>query len=245
MEIVISQPMYLPWAGMFEQIRLCKVFVFYDDVQFSKGSFTNRVQIKSNSTEGIKWLTIPLEELKLGSKINEININQKKNWKKEHLDLLKNNYEKAPFYSEMIMIVNTLFAYNTNNLSEFTMRSMELVFNYFKMDNDLKITRSSELDIQGKKTQRVFDIVKHYNCKTYITGHGAKTYFDHELFDDNNIDVQYIDYKKNEYSQLFGTFNPFVSIIDLIANTGQEGINYLNSGTLNWRTFIEQTKYDN
>ena len=45
--VVISQPMLFPWVGMFEQVALADVFVHYDDVQFSKGSFTNRVQLKT------------------------------------------------------------------------------------------------------------------------------------------------------------------------------------------------------
>ncbi len=59
--VVISQPMLFPWAGMFEQIRLADVYVHYPDVQFSKGSFTNRVQVKTAG--GSRWLTLPLRDL--------------------------------------------------------------------------------------------------------------------------------------------------------------------------------------
>lgn len=240
MNIVISQPMYFPWYGMFEQIRLCDVFVYYDDVQFSKGSFTNRVQIKANNTEGIKWLTVPMENMKLGAYINEIKINQSKNWKKEHLDMLQLSYSSAPFYNDMMTIVNTLFAFETDSLSELTIKSMDLIMDYYELNKKLTISRSSDLNIPGKSTQRVFDIVNHYKCNTYITGHGARKYFDHQLFENNGIAVEYIDYKKNEYPQLLGKFNPYVSILDLIANTGKDGINYINSTTVNWKKFIEQ-----
>ena len=37
--VVISQPMYFPWVGMLEQMRLADVFVHLDDAQFSKGGF--------------------------------------------------------------------------------------------------------------------------------------------------------------------------------------------------------------
>ena len=57
---------------MFEQIRLADAFVHYSDVQFSKGSFVNRVQIKTSA--GIRWLTVPLEKLKLGQRIDEVRI---------------------------------------------------------------------------------------------------------------------------------------------------------------------------
>ena len=70
MQIVISQSMLFPWIGLMEQIRLADVFVHYNDVQFSKGSFVNRVQIKTS--QGTKWMTVPLENLHLGQRINEV-----------------------------------------------------------------------------------------------------------------------------------------------------------------------------
>jgi hypothetical protein len=241
MKIVISQPMYFPWIGMFEQVRLSDIFVFYDDVQFSKGSFTNRVQVKYNNKEGFKWLTVPASNLNLGVNINGLKIDHSKNWQGEHLDILKASYEKAPFYNEVKTIVETLFSTKTDSLSDLTIKSMQLVMDYYGFKDKLTISKSSELAINGKSTQRVFDIVKYYNCNVYITGHGAKKYFDHELFDNNGIAVEYIDYKKNEYPQLLGPFNPYVSILDLIANTGKEGIKYINSGTVYWKQFLEQS----
>ena len=59
--VVISQPMFFPWVGIFEQIRLADIFVHFDDVQLPWGSsFINRVQIKTK--DGIKWLTIPIRK---------------------------------------------------------------------------------------------------------------------------------------------------------------------------------------
>ena len=53
--VVISQSMLFPWVGLLEQMRLADVFVHYDDVQFSKGSFVNRVQVKT--PDGVRWMT--------------------------------------------------------------------------------------------------------------------------------------------------------------------------------------------
>ena len=67
--VAISQPMYFPWAGMLEQMRLADVWVHLDDAQFSKGGFFNRVQIKTD--QGTPWLTVPLAESKLGQQLIE------------------------------------------------------------------------------------------------------------------------------------------------------------------------------
>jgi len=40
--------MFFPGWVLLEQLKLADLYVFYDDVQFSKGSFTNRVQVKAS-----------------------------------------------------------------------------------------------------------------------------------------------------------------------------------------------------
>ena len=43
MKIVsIHQPGYLPWLGFFKKIESADIFVFLDDVQYSRGKWENR-----------------------------------------------------------------------------------------------------------------------------------------------------------------------------------------------------------
>ena len=53
------------------------------------------------------------------------------------------------------------------------------------------------------------------------------------------IAVEYLHYRKTPYRQLHGEFSPYVSILDLIANVGQSGLQYIHSTTLPWRTFLQ------
>src|SRR3546814_3690829 len=57
MIVAIHQPNYLPWLGYFHKIARADVFVFLDDVQFSKNGYTNRVRILGDGAA--RWLTIP------------------------------------------------------------------------------------------------------------------------------------------------------------------------------------------
>tara|TARA_B110000483_G_scaffold227799_1_gene289928 strand:- start:376 stop:1098 length:723 start_codon:yes stop_codon:yes gene_type:complete len=238
MKIVITQPMYFPWYGMLEQLNLADVLVYYDDVQFSKGGFTNRVQIKSNTNNGISWLTVPVAKPKSGTYIKEIMIGTDSSWKNEHLRSFSNNYSEAPYFLDAFALLKETCEINSESLNEIIIHSMESVRNYLGIETENTI-RSSDLDICGRSSQRVFDIVKYFGCDTYITGHGAINYLDHELFEKNNISVEYLDYSKNVYPQQLGDFNPYVSSLDLIANVGQQGFRHLNSKTTYWRDFIK------
>ena len=233
---VISQPYFFPWIGMFEQINFADTYVHYDDVQYSKGHFQDRVQIKTN--DGSKWLTVQKKEVRLGKKINEIRLEDKKNWRKSQLEFLKQVYKKAPFCSETINLVEEVYSSNYNSLADISIASIETVLDYLEIKNN-KIIKSSDLSIDGHSTERVLSICKHFNSNRYITGMGALNYFNFNLFEKENIRVEFIDYAKTPYPQLHGDFNPYVSILDLIANTGKEGINYFNSRTIYWREFLK------
>jgi hypothetical protein len=239
MKIVISQPMYFPWIGIFEQIKLSDVYVHYDDVQFSKGSFTNRVQIKTNSTSGFSWLTVPLKEMKLGYYINEVKIDLTKNWQHQHLELLKLHYNQAPYTRQVIDIVNNVFDMNAVSIGELSSNSIIAIADYFDLSQETDIYKSSQLNIKGSSSERVYEVVRHFNGDSYITGHGARNYLNHDLFETNGIKVKYMNYQKKPYIQLHGEFNPYVSILDVIANLGKQGKDYILSSTIDWQDFLK------
>ena len=72
------------------------------------------------------------------------------------------------------------------------------------------------------------EIIKIVKGKSYVTGHGAKNYLDHKLFEQSNVEVEYLNYNILPYQQLYGTFTPYVSVIDLIANNGANSMNFLD-----------------
>jgi hypothetical protein len=228
--------MLFPWVGMFEQIRLADIYVHYGDVQYSKGSFTNRVQIKT--AHGIKWLTVPLQDFSLGQSIDEVKINTKINWREQHMNMLKQAYSEAPYCAEMLDLVDLIYHQHIDSIGLFSLRSIEVCCNYFGIDSTQRFIDVRELKICGSSSQRVLDIVSALGGTSYITGLGARNYLDHMLFEDSGIRVEYMDYQKLPYSQLYGEFTPYVSILDLIANMGKSGIDFIHSGTVYWKDYL-------
>jgi hypothetical protein len=227
--------MFFPWVGLIEQICLADVFVHYDDVQFSKGSFTNRVQIKT--ARGVKWLTVPVR-LHLGDLIQEVQVSDEDPWREGHLALLAQAFEGAPYVDDALRLVKGVYESAGDQLCSIAISSMEAVLRYFGLAEKTQFVRSSQLDMPGKSWQRVLDIVRRFGGDTYITGHGARNYMDHEAFENAGVKVEYIDYRKRPYPQLHGEFTPFVSVLDLIANTGKGGREYIGSPTKPWREFL-------
>jgi hypothetical protein len=237
--VVISQSMYFPWVGFLEQISLADIYIQYDDVQFSKGSFTNRVQIKTSS--GSQWMTVPLKNFKLGQAICEVKIDSSKSWREQHLSLLKRSYQGAPYFNEMLHLVTQVFEQNHETISTLAFSSQMALAKYFQIDENLQVNDAAKLGIQGKSSQRVLDMVQAVGGKNYVTGHGAHRYLEHALFDRAGVDVEYMQYRKIAYPQLYGAFTPYVSALDLIANCGRQGREYIQSTTCRWTEFNHES----
>lgn len=234
-KIVILQPEFLPWVGFFEQINLADVFVHYDDVQYPQGTCrVNRVQIKT--VNGIQWLTAPVRKTKMQN-ICECKFDETQNWRKTHLKTFEFALKKAEYFEDAKCLIDEIYSNETDNICDFDISAIEKVSNYFNLETEF--IRSSEInDTELKSSEKLVHIVKQLGGDVYISGWGAKNYIDYDLFEKNNIRLEFMDYKLNNYPQLYGEFTPYVTIFDLIANCGKDGRKFINSGSKYWNEVV-------
>lgn len=233
-KVVISQSMYFPWVGLLEQFKIADVFIHYDDVQLSRG-FYNRVQIKT--AHGIKWLTVPLKNKHRGQTIQETMIENDSNWKYKHRAFLNDAYARAPYKNEMLEVVDQVLCKEFLTLADLARESTLALAKYFDLTDQTTLMRSDDLALEFSSSQRLKELCKLIDAKTYITGHGARNYLDHELFERSKIRVEYMDYLGLEYPQLHGKFTPYVSGLDLVANCGKNGAKQICSKSVYWKIF--------
>ncbi len=229
---VISQPMYFPWPGFFEQMALADVFIWLDDVQFSKGSYTNRIQVKLG--DGRKWMSIPLEGKGTLTPILDLKPSTP-TWASSHRDMLHQSLRDTPNCEAALQLFDA--AVVRHPLVDVLIASAELpgqVLGVIPKD----VLRSSGMNIGGQSSQRVLNIVKAVGCTRYLTGHGAADYLDHEQFEAGGITVEYMDYSLTAWPQKHGEFSPYVTILDLIAAQGDMARQTLQPRSIHWREFL-------
>lgn len=95
MKVAVLQSNYLPWKGYFDLINDVDLFVFYDEVQYTKNDWRNRNIIYSK--QGKSWITV-LVSYKFGQTIIDTKIQNKIDWKKDNWNKLINAYSKAPYW---------------------------------------------------------------------------------------------------------------------------------------------------
>jgi len=215
------QPNYLPYLGFFDKINKSDVFFILDDAQFSKGDFHNRNRIKSDTSLGYIWLTIPIEKKKIP--INKIRIKNEikrldKSWYEDHLIKIKENYYKSPFFNDYSPELRNIYETKSEKLFNFNMLIIDFLMQSFRIKKEIVIT--SELGIKTLSTQRLVDICKVLGADTYLSGDGGRSYINEKLFEENNIHLIYQNYHHPEYSQQGDKFLPYMSAIDYLFNCG-------------------------
>ena len=192
MKIAISQSNYIPWKGYFDLINSVDEFTLYDDAQYTRRDWRNRNKIKT--PQGLQWLTIPVDvKGKYFQKINETKISDK-GWGVRHWQQIKQNYAKAKNFKKYKDIFEELYlSCKEEYLSEINHKFIIAINQILGIKT--KIRFSSEFEIYGDQTEKLINICKQSNATVYISGPAAKTYFDEQLANKENILVKYMNYE--------------------------------------------------
>ena len=217
MIVAIHQPQFLPWLGYFHKMMTVDAFCLLDDVQFKKNEWQNRNRIKT--AQGWQWLTLPVK-YRFPEKINDVSINDAVNWQRKHLESLKHNYRKAPFYNDYIGILENAYQTVWENISDLNCHLIEKLRQALGIQNR-PIARSSQLGgLSEDPTQRLVDICRAMGGDTYLSGADGPKYMDMEKFKTNGIKVIVQDFQHPIYPQCFDGFQSHMAIIDLLFNCG-------------------------
>ncbi|HLK26426.1 MAG TPA: WbqC family protein [Caulobacteraceae bacterium] len=233
--VVISQPMYFPWPGFFELMSLADIFVHLDDVQFADRSFTNRVQVKTST--GVSWMTVPIKDRSARRLINEIEPADQ-SWKRKHRQMLWHAFSGAPHRAEALEIVERTF--EAESLPALLEDSVERLAERLRITVPKVLISSRTMRLRSTGSERIREIVAALGGTKYVTAHGARNYLEHETFERSGIEVEYADYSRTPYTQQHGAFTPFVTALDLIANTGDDAHRYIHPRTKPWRQFLSE-----
>jgi len=227
MIIAIHQPNYIPWLGYFYKIYKSDVFVFLDDVQFTKNSFQNRNRIKTS--QGLTWLTEPvLTKGKFGQLTNQVRFNNNIPWKRKHMKTLEQWYKSSKYFDEYFPKLQNMYLEaesKEHTLVEFNIKLIKFICEELGLNRRYEI--SSELEVVGKSTERLVNICRCLEGGTYLSGSGGGNYQDEAAFKDAGIELVYSDFHHPIYNQLWGEFVPNLSILDYLFNCGNNVFNFL------------------
>lgn len=226
--VAILQSNYIPWKGYFDIISSVDEFIIYDEMQYTKNDWRNRNKIKTSN--GLQWLTIPIEtkgHISEKRKISEVKV-KTKNWYKKHWNSIVCNYSKSFYFNDYKDYFKDLYysCENEEYLSKINYKFITAINNL--LDIKTKISYDVDYGLIEGKTERLIDLVKKTNGTEYLSGPAAKDYIDESLFEKSGIKLSWVDYSGyKEYNQLYPPFEHGVTVLDLIFNCGKFSKEYL------------------
>ena len=227
MIVAVHQPQYLPWLGYFDKIDKADVFVLLDTVQFKKNEWQNRNKIKT--AQGWQWLTVPVL-YRYPQLIHEVTINDNVNWQHKHRQAMVSNYKRAPYYEMLEDFLEGIFSHSWQSISQLNGEVVRRLATILGIDTPIYV--ASDLgEFPQDPDERLIAITKHFDAGTYLAGMGGRGYMNLDVYNKNGIKVIFQDFKHPVYHQLFGDFEPFMSVIDLVFNHGDNSLTILRGET--------------
>jgi len=216
--VAIEQPNYIPWIGYFDLIRQSDIWVWYDDVQYTKRDWRNR-NLVALEDERI-WITIPVKTKgRYAQAIREVEIDYSQPWRRRHVETVRRCYSRAPFFTTVVALIEEALEPKPNLLADLTIGMNEAIC--ARLGFGPHFVRSSMLPSMGAdRVERLIEICRGFESTTYLSGPSARAYIDPRVFARAGIELRYIVYDYPEYARGAHAFVRNLSIIDALAWLG-------------------------
>lgn len=224
------QPNFFPWFGYFEKILKCDLFVFSDDVQYPKQSYSNRVTIPIAGSS--TYLILPVQ--RGGNEIIAAKryLKEKAILNKLH-KTLSINFGALPFYSDLGAVITEFQeAYDKyETVADLNIHMKMFIASLMGIRTPTK--RGTELGLESfSRNERLIERCRRVESSQYLSGQGADDYQDEGMLNDAGIHLRRIEYSIG--SMLLGEDIKY-SVLYAIAKIGFRRMQEAVSGYLETR----------
>jgi hypothetical protein len=222
MIVAIHQPHFLPWLGYLHRMASVDLFVLLDHVQFERRNYQNRTSIRINGEA--RWLTVPVVQRSQKERIVDKEVDNRldgaKGWALTNSATLRYAYGRAPYFADYAPALEALFAQRWNRLVDINQAGLDLLREAFGIATPL--ARSSELGVEGARSDLILGICRAVGARTLLAGMGgSRRYLDPQAFARAGIAVRFHEFSHPQYAQCGrGPFIPGLSALDMLFNCG-------------------------
>lgn len=216
--LVVEQPNYIPWLGYFDLLDRADLWVWYDDVQYTKRDWRNRNRVAGDGAP--IWLTIPVQVRRhRDRRISEIEIDHRQPWVRKHLKTLQHLYGNAPYFAPVFQLVKRHLEAEPKLLADLTIELAEDLAEYLGIE--VETWRSSELEnLEGSKQDRILSVCRRFQPSVYLSGPAARDYLNPGSFVREGIELKYISYCYGGYPRGGQAEQTRLSIVDPLVWVG-------------------------
>lgn len=242
MTIAIMQPYFMPYIGYFQAINAVDKYILCGNVNFEKKSWVNRNRLMQRNG-AIEPMVVPLKKKSSNALIKEISIDYSTDWQRRLLRSIQTNYGKAPYFEETFTLLTSILSKQYETLMELNTESIKAVARHLGITTEIVADNSQYDDMEEKlrksddayvefpymhktrpdrRTARVIEICKREGSNHYINAIGGLELYSKEELSQYGIQLEFIKTNSIVYDQFNNTFEPYLSIIDVLMHNGKE-----------------------
>ena len=210
--VAIMQPYFFPYIGYFQLVYAADTFVFYDDVTYIKGGWINRNRLLINRKPS--YITVSLRGASQNRLIRDIELVDNR---AQLLRTIELAYRKAPFFEETMEPVAQVLTCPVKHIGELAMHSITAITDHLGLSRDYRVSGN---DFDHTKTlhraDRLIAITQECGSAHYVNAIGGRELYDKAYFGERGVTLDFLKPVIHEYKQFGGTFQPALSIVDVL-----------------------------
>ena len=213
--VAVMQPYVFPYLGYFHLIESADVFVFYDDVRFRKKGWINRNRLLDHSE--IWQFTVPVSGASQNRLICETPTGIDQRWRNKFFNRLRHAYGIAPFYKDVLPIVDQAFSVQRGSIADLAIRSVEGCYRY--VGESVSCLRSSEAFPATRAlpgAERLAAITRSVGGDCYVNAPGGRDLYNEDWFRKQGLGLEFIESRLQQPEMMMSPIPWHLSIIHLM-----------------------------
>ena len=127
--VSVHQPNFMPWTKLFDKVLGSDIYVAYDSVQYTRTEFHSRQRITGR--DGPVWLSVPVLTRGRGRQpLHTAELVGGTAWRAAHLRLLTEHYRGAPYFREVMAVLEEAYQGDGGLLVDFNLRVLRALLDY-------------------------------------------------------------------------------------------------------------------
>lgn len=211
------QPYFFPYIGYFQLINAASLFIVYDDGKMITHGYMHRNAILSPDYSSRQPISINISSGAYFKQINEVELADNTRNIRKMLKTMRHIYSKAPYYKEVMPMLEECMLYKEKNLCRYLVYSLRRVCQYIGINTPFVFSSEVSKEGCGNAEDRIIRLCDHYDMHDLLNPIGGKELYDKIHWADRGVNLSFIHRSdKIRYRQMKEEFVKDLSIIDVL-----------------------------
>ncbi|MCI9173908.1 MAG: WbqC family protein [Lachnospiraceae bacterium] len=221
MKIGIMQPYFWPYLGYFQLLYAVDQYVIYDNIKYTKKGWINRNRYLWEGQA--KYFTIPIAK---GS--DELDICERKvagAFDRRKLKAqIRAAYSKAPYFEQIFPLFCECIDCMEENLFCYLYCSVRRIADYLEIPTKIIVSSDLQIGHEARGKDKVLAICRKLQADTYINPIGGKALYQKQEFEQQGIQLHFLEMEEIPYPQFGQPFVGSLSILDVLMFQSREQV---------------------